>query len=297
MSLRERLACSPLELLQTAEININWSSIPHPDMPGLEETWFFPADVEAYLAKKGVKIDPGAWFVNAKLKRQALFLEDGLAGPHDFLEPEPLYQAIVQKHCGPMDDVYKRGLTSVTTNTTSTTPGAPTTPKDMSLSYGDFNEITTLYEDVVMDPLLFQLHELDWISEDWIPTADEFALKVYPTQSTLLPHIENQEEASYSDPSLSAMQAERQTYDLLAEKQSTIFALDSEPSWYMGTSDSSETVSTQNQEKDDSLVDVTLNITQLMSNLLLSVNCLGSTQGYKKADIDRALRASVMLHG
>jgi hypothetical protein len=33
-----------------------------------------------------------------------------------------------------------------------------------------------------------------------------------------------------------------------------------------------------------------------MSNLLLSVNCLGWTQAYKKADIDRALRASVLLH-
>jgi len=278
-------------------MNIDWSSIPEADLeavPGLEDSWLFPADVEAYLARKGVNIDPGVWFVSTKLKRESICIQARSDVLNDRLDMEPLFHTIVERYCSPVDDDNlladdARALLNAT-HIMPTQPAINVAPLPLT----GFHVPSIQDETLALDPMLFGLQDYSWMSQDCLPD-DTYIVFGSPLlqQNIVMPSnmtgTLSQLTSLPFEQSLQPMPSNQQTHD---------FLLDSNPPSLSSTlyTDSTGSASTPEQEQQDALVDVTLDITQLMSNLLLSVNCLGWTQAYKKADIDRALRASVLLH-
>jgi len=279
-------------------MNIDWTSNPEADLeavPGLEDSWLFPADVEAYLARKGVHIDPGVWFVSTRLKHESVCIAPQSDVLNDRLDMEPLFHTIVQRYCSPVDDDDLLAADAqALTNVTPTMPTQPAT-NVAPLPLTGFHVPSIQDEALALDPVLFGLQDYSWMSQDCLPDGTHIVLGspllqqniVIPSNITSIPT----EDSLKLDQSFLPMPSDQHTHDLLLSNDST--SLLSIPSLY---TDSNGSASTPEQEHEDALVDVTLDITQLMSNLLLSVSCLGWTQAYKKADIDRALRASVLLH-
>jgi len=294
-----KMVASPLQLQETALINIDWSSIPEADLeavPGLEDSWLFPADVEAYLARKGVNIDPGVWFVSTKLKRESICIQARSDVLNDRLDMEPLFHTIVERYCTPVDDdSLLADDARALLNATSIMPTQPAT-NIAPLPLTGFHVPSVQDEALALNPMLFGLQDYSWMSQDCLPEGTHIVLGspllqqniVIPSTMTGTP---SQLTSMPFEQSFQPIPFNQQTHDFLLDNYPP--ALSSIPSLY---TDSTASASTPDQEQEDALVDVTLDITQLMSNLLLSVNCLGWTQAYKKADIDRALRASVLLH-
>lgn len=292
-----KMVASPLQLQETALMNIDWSSITQADpesIPGLKDSWLFPADVEAYLARKGVHIDPGVWFVSTRLKREVCIRtqSDDLDGKPDV---EPLYHAILERYCSPVDDVLFADDAPVLSDVT---PAMPTQPviNIAPLPLTGFHVPSIQDETLALDPMLFGLQDYSWLSQDCLPDDTHIVFGPPSLQQNIvmpsnMTSISTQDCSTQLDQSFLAMPSDRQTHDFLLSSNPP--TLPSIPSLY---TDSAGSASTPEQDHEDALVDVTLDITQLMSNLLLSVSCLGWTQAYKKVDIDRALRASVLLH-
>lgn len=137
---------------------------------------------------------------------------------------------------------------------------------------------------LVADPFS-QLNEMAWSSSEGTPD-------VAAEPASYTSNISSLENSQYlpQDMHIGSMQSEQ----VFAPQQTGgTDSIASAPSWYTGMTN---TLRTEEHEKASPLVDVTLDITQLMYNLLLSVSCLGTSQGYRKTDIDQALRASVMFH-
>jgi len=290
-----KLLASPLQLQETALMNIDWSSIPEADLhalPGLEDSWLFPADVEAYLARKGVNIDPGVWFVSTRLKRDLIYVPADLDHVSDRPDMEQLYHMIVERYCSPVDDVLLANGARTPLNATSAMPIQPAI-NVAPLPLTGFHVPSIQDETLAMDPMLFGLQDYSWMSHDCLPSDTHIVfgsplLQQNIVMPSTMASVPSQE---ISMPFQQSFQSLASDHDFSLDNDRP--ALSSVPSLYTGSTGS---CSTPEQEQTEALVDVTLDITQLMSNLLLSVSCLGWTQAYKKADIDRALRASVLLH-
>lgn len=258
-----------------------------------EQSWLLPPDIESYLARHGIVIGPGTWFVRTKVRKDVLgaqYVRHDVAsmrtGSHDRNNVllEPLWHA---------ENYDIRKTTQIETPlqdmTTSTTPVG-----DNLQSANEFNE------DV--DALPFQWNQLDWLdtmntdfssnpmtkidtlwsgeSNEHQPTMDNFSTFFHQQNSSFQPALDQ----LYSTPSYPP-----QELGWLAGN----FGVMGEPSLYTGTTD---TTSTQQETQDDSPLDVTVDVTQLMYNLVLSVKCLGYAPAVREADIGRALRASILVH-
>jgi hypothetical protein len=290
-----KMVASPLQLQETALMNIDWSSILEADLeaiPGLQDSWLFPADVEAYLARKGVTIDPGVWFVSTRLKRDSVCISAESVELDDTPDVEPLYHAILDRYCSPVDDTLVAN--AALSNVMPTMPMQPII-NVAPLPLTGFHVPSVQDETLALDPMLFELQEYSWMSQDCLPDDTHI---VYGSpllqQNIVMPTNMTSAQSKDITPfehSFQSVPSIQQTNDFLSSTDYP--SLSSIPSL---RTDSTGSASTPEQEQEGALVDVTLDITQLMSNLLLSVNCLGWTQAYKKADIDRALRASVLLH-
>lgn len=280
-------------------MNIDWSSIAEADLeaiPGLKDSWLFPADVEAYLARKGVNIDPGVWSVSTRLKREAICVPVKSNDFNERLDMEPLFHTIVERYCSPVDDdVLLADDARALSNATPIMPIQPAV-NVAPLPLTGFHVPSVQDETLALDPMLFGLQDYSWMSQDCLPDDTHIVFGspllqqniVMPSTTTSIP---SQVTSTPFGQGFHPMSSDQQTNDFFLDNNRP--SLSSIPSLY---TDSTGSASTPEQEQTDALVDVTLDITQLMSNLLLSVSCLGWTQAYKKADIDRALRASVLLH-
>jgi len=239
-----------------------------------EHSWFRPPDIESYLARHGIVIDPGTWFVRTKVRRDVLGAQD-------------------VRHDNANAGFDVRQTTQIATPLQDMTTS--TTPVNGNLQSSDgFNEDA--------NALPFQWNQSDWLdtmntdffsnsmtdtntlwsSEDnkLQPTIDDFGTLFHHQDSTFHPALDQ----LYSTP----LHLPQELGWLTSN-----FGATGEPSLYTGTTD---TISTEQETQDDSPLDVTVDVTQLMHNLVLFVKCLGYAPAVKEADIGRALRASILIH-
>jgi hypothetical protein len=303
LHMQDKLSRGPEELLSTDRPNLNWSALDQADLdklPGLNESWFFPKDVEAYLHHLRIDIPPGVWYVNAKVKRDTLRSKDSSNTPNMIasavhnMQAEPFYASLCEKYGQLVGENFLYSLTAPAT-TATTNPTALPSPIDNIFSEFSQQYAMPALAGTIADPFV-QLNNMAWASSG---SAVNVATKpgMYSNDPSILPLHEG---AIYNQP-------EDPLYDQLEKSEAhasseylTSPRLDGEsdlqsslPLSYSGTLDA---VRTAEQATEEPLVDVTLDITQLMYNLLLAVSCLGGSQGYRKTDIDRALRASIMFH-
>jgi hypothetical protein len=303
LHMQDKLSRGPEELLVTDRPNLNWSAIDQADLdklPGLNESWFFPKDVEAYLHYLRIDIPPGVWYVNAKVKRDTLRSKDSSDTPNMIatavhnMQTEPFYASLCEKYGQLVGENFLYSLMAPAT-TATTNPTSSPSPIDNTFSEFSQQYAMPAFAGVIADPFI-QLNNMAWASSG---SAVNVATKpiTYSSNPSILPLHEG---AIYDQPD-DLLYDQRQNAEAQASSEYLTsprldgdFDLQSSlPLSYSGTLDA---VSTAAQATEEPLVDVTLDITQLMYNLLLAVSCLGGSQGYRKTDIDRALRASIMLH-
>lgn len=259
-----------------------------------EQSWLFPPDVESYLARHGIIIDPGTWFVRTKVRREVLQIQGKRQGT--WSDPQPRSRASLQPFGGAAHERYRSSemlqqrLTPLQDMTTSTTP-----VDNYLQSVDEFNLDTA--------SLFFPVHNMSWVNDDLPRIAHNESNRTMITKDTIcsfangysaLPH----NEAYFLQPPSD----HPGTFKLYSTNLDDFGAVDSsfdnynsihEPSLCTGTT---ETASTEQNIHDDSPLDVTVDVTELIRNLILSVKCLGFAPRIKKVDIDRALRASVLIH-
>lgn len=261
--------------------NINWANVEDPENPALQDVFFFPADVEAYLAKRGITIDNGAWFVSAKMKRKLL-----IAGAKAPLL-EPFHQDLLNKCAGP---AYQYVANTLSPPSTSLTPSAASAGESNMYTNSSTSQAYLPMAESATQQALFQIEDFDWMSQDMLPNVDDFDInnlnnnksdQEFYAASTL-----SHEEAYFLEPPQISKHDPYASLNYLPDFLDS--APSSTPSFVTGPTDSDQT------DSEDALVDVTLDITQLIQNLLVSIECLGDVQGIMKADVDRALRASVL---
>jgi len=267
----------------------------------MESLWLSPQDVETYLARQGITIVPGTWFVRTKVRREILqgttkSCQDRTvwsdAQRRNTTTLRPFWNSVLERYC--RSEAYEgrhvqQGSIPVQNMTTSITPA------DSYLqSIGDFSRNP--------DSFTFQPNNPNWISTESEDNMDTFRGEIIPACHSSWPTMNvysaSFHEGAYSlplpDPSASS------------QLNSITSSMPHEPQWPLPTyqtmhtpplyTDTTKTVSTEQDLRDISPIDVTLNVKQLMSNLSMSVKCLGAAPGLREVDIIRALRASVQIH-